>query len=262
MTHIPYHGLQQDGGVAVDYHDVLAEVGASAAHPGGLQSTDIWMNAVELTPSMRVLEVGCGTGRTALELRKRYGCQVTGVDVRATMIKKAQRRSKLMGIEAEWKVASAEHLPFMDESFDLIVTESVNVFVRADRAVREYYRVLKRPGIYVDVEMMVMGPVSEEWKDATRTVYGVVHVPDYAGWKHLFKGAGFESVEVLTTQPVRPQDALDSADDEEIDVSTPGALRDPDVISILTANARWMEMNHRNLGFGIFLCQKTAQALV
>jgi SAM-dependent methyltransferase len=245
----------------VDYHDVLAEVGANAAHPGGTQSTDIWMKAVQLTPAMRVLEVGCGTGRTTLELKKRYGCQVTGVDVRAAMIKKAQRRSKLTGVEAEWKVASAEHLPFMDETFDCVVTESVNVFVRADRALREYYRVLKRPGIYVDVEMMVMGPVSEEWKDATRNVYGVVHVPDHAGWKRLFKGAGFESIEVLTTQPVRPEDALDAEEREEIDVSTPGAFGNPNVISMLTANARWMEMNHRTVGFGIFLCRKTAQAL-
>lgn len=242
----------------MDYHDVLAEVGAGSAHPGGIKSTRRWLDVVNLTPSMSVLEVGCGTGKTAVELIKEFGCNVTGVDIRSSMIKKARRRSQLVGVDANWKVASAEHLPFVDGSFDVVVTESVNVFVRADRALKEYFRVLKPGGFFVDVEMMVTGPVSQAWKDATKLVYGVVHVPDYAGWRRLYLEAGFSPIEVVETRAVRPHEFMDDASQnvDDVDISSPGAFQNPKVLSILNANARWLETHYQSVGFGIFVCHK------
>ncbi|MCL6548806.1 MAG: class I SAM-dependent methyltransferase [Alicyclobacillus sp.] len=243
----------------MDYQDVLAAVGAGGAHPGGMDATYRWLEEISWSPSMRVLEVGCGTGRTLLEIQRRFGCQVTGVDIRREMIRKAKLRAKQTGCPARWVIASAERLPLPDASFDLVFTESVNVFCRAEAALREYYRVLCPGGVYVDVEMLLLSPVSEEWKETVRRLYGAVEVPDLAGWRRLFRGAGFSEVRVLMTRAVRPEDAMtaDQAHPDPVNLATPGAYRDTRVLEVLEANARWMETHHRPLGYGVFMCRKS-----
>ncbi|MCL6442818.1 MAG: class I SAM-dependent methyltransferase [Alicyclobacillus sp.] len=242
----------------MDYHDVLAAIGAGSAHPGGMKSTKLWMDALPWHEGMEVLEVGCGTGRTLLELQRITGCHATGVDIRPTMIQKARKRAKAMRQQVTWKEASAEHLPFHDEQFDVVITESVNVFVRADRAIREYWRVLKNGGRYVDVEMMMLGPVSEEWKQSVKEVYGVQMVPDLAGWRRLYQDAGFSQIQVLGSWPVRPEESLtiDGNYPDPVDLSSPGVYQDARVRVMLKANADWLESHHKSLAYVICVCTK------
>ncbi|GGI95404.1 hypothetical protein GCM10010885_01250 [Alicyclobacillus cellulosilyticus] len=140
----------------MDYHDALAAVGAGAAHPGAMASTALWAERVQPDASWRVLDVGCGTGRTLVYLRERFGCEIVGVDIRPAMIRKARRRAELAQVKGTWRVAPAHRLPFSDASFDLVITESVNVFLdphlELPAALHEVHRVLNPGGFYVSVK--------------------------------------------------------------------------------------------------------------
>ncbi len=246
----------------MEYQDALAILGVGTAHPGGLDSTIMWIKEIPWTNSMSVLDVGCGTGRSLLEIKKQAGCTVCGVDVRSKMIAKAKKRAAQLGVSAQWVVANAEFLPFGDEEFDVVVTESVNVFLQPGKALREYYRVLKRGGLYVDVEMLALAPVSPEWKSSAMQVYGAKIVPDQSEWKRLYRTAGFVHLRVLGTRAVLPEQmmATDQKYPDEVNLADQHAFANKELLHVLSANAEWLENHHKWLGYGVFLMRKAEES--
>lgn len=96
-------------------------------------------------PGERWLDVGTGTGAVAT-LAARAGAEVTGSDIAPALIETAKRLAVDAGLEIEFEVADAEHLPHEDASFD-VVSSSVGVMFAPDHraAARELSRVT-RPG--------------------------------------------------------------------------------------------------------------------
>jgi arsenite methyltransferase len=93
--------------------------------------------------------VGCGVGVTPCYLAKKYNCRVVGVDIHPGMIERSKERAQREGVaeQVEFRVADAQELPFEDEIFDDIITESVTAFPEdKPKAVREYARVTKPGG--------------------------------------------------------------------------------------------------------------------
>ena len=70
----------------------------------------------------RVLEYGCGLGRLTVVLA-RSGARVTAFDLSAASIEATRERLEYNGLvdQVELVVASGEHLPFPDASFDLVI---------------------------------------------------------------------------------------------------------------------------------------------
>lgn len=241
----------------MDYHDALAVLGVGSAHPGGMESTFHWMNAIPIQKDWSVLDIGCGTGRTACQIAKSFGCKTTAIDIRPKMIQMAKKRSILEHIKVDFFTGDAEHLSFSANQFDLVITESVNVFLDSQKAISEYIKVLKPGGIYVDVEMMTLIPVTKEWRESVKKVYGAKYVPDLAGWKKIYQTCGFENIKTLGAKPVRPEDAFKTQQDYpdllQLSTSSPS---DAHIFEILKQNSEWLEQNHRFLGFGIFCCTK------
>jgi len=94
------------------------------------------------------LDVCCGTGDLALELRRRVGPEgrVVGLDFSAPMLELAARKSDVAGAPVEWVEGNALELPFGDAGFDA-ATVGFGVRNVADLAegIREMVRVV-RPG--------------------------------------------------------------------------------------------------------------------
>lgn len=256
---VPYRAVGRERSF-VDYQDVLAEVGASSAHPGGASVTKFWQQVIDWNATMRVLDVGCGTGQTITKLCKTHGVHGAGIDIRPKMIEKATRRARLERLRnVEFTVAPAVSLPYADASFDVVYSESVNVFLdKPLDALREYLRVLRKGGLYVDVEMLVLLPVDDKWRKSVERVYGARHVPDSKRWKKLYYEAGFSKVQVLRTMSVSPIQMMDSDSDgaQDVDLSSDGAFENPEVLKTLQRNSEWMERHSGPLGYGIFLCTK------
>ena len=89
--------------------------------PGDTILTGELFTQAEVTSRDRVLDVGCGRGESVAFIGERYGCPAIGVDRSEEAISQARARFP----QATYLVAEAEHLPFDDSSFDIVVAECV-----------------------------------------------------------------------------------------------------------------------------------------
>ncbi len=69
--------------------------------------------------TVRILDVGCGTGRHSIELTKR-GYNVTGVDLSENQIKRAREKAQEAGVTIDFQIQDARNLSF-DGEFDLAI---------------------------------------------------------------------------------------------------------------------------------------------
>ncbi len=71
-----------------------------------MAEVDFLVSELSLRPGQAVLDVGCGTGRHAVELARR-GYAVTGVDLSEGMLAEAARAAESAGVDVEWVRADA-----------------------------------------------------------------------------------------------------------------------------------------------------------
>jgi len=90
-----------------------------------------------------VLDVATGTGLVAVELARRYGCRVVGLDRSADMLTEASRRN---GLISGLVNARAERLPFADGSFDHVTFTYLLRYVDDPAATLEELARVVRPG--------------------------------------------------------------------------------------------------------------------
>ena len=69
--------------------------------------------------SLKIIDIGCGTGRHSIELVKR-GYQITGIDLSESQLKRAREKAKEQGVEIDFQKRDARDLPFKGE-FDLAI---------------------------------------------------------------------------------------------------------------------------------------------
>ena len=93
---------------------------------------------------MRVLDAGCGEGVLSFMMAEK-GAEVVGVDLSVPNIKNASARAvSHKGLNVSFAVADVEHLPFADNSFDLVVSSHVLEHIPDfDQGMKEIMRVTK-----------------------------------------------------------------------------------------------------------------------
>ncbi|MHC1770014.1 MAG: class I SAM-dependent methyltransferase [Verrucomicrobiia bacterium] len=77
------------------------------------------IEALSLSAGASVLDVGCGTGRHAIELARR-GYRVTGVDISAGMLEQAKKEAQAAGVEVQWRQDNATSF-VLSEQFDAVI---------------------------------------------------------------------------------------------------------------------------------------------
>ena len=106
------------------------------------------VSRIDAASDESVLDVACGTASVALELVRRYGCTVVGVDQSADMLAAGRRRVADAGLDERITLieSRAEKLPFADRSFDaLTFTYLLRYVDDVGATLRELARVV-RPG--------------------------------------------------------------------------------------------------------------------
>lgn len=94
-----------------------------------------------------VLDVGCGDGTLATEFYRKGASFVVGCDPDPHMISKATAQTMAERDAMSYLLGRAEHLPFHDQSFDVVTAITVLCFVeQRSRAMEEMARVLKPGG--------------------------------------------------------------------------------------------------------------------
>jgi SAM-dependent methyltransferase len=80
---------------------------------------DFLIEALELSPGNTILDVGCGTGRHAIELARR-GFVVTGIDLSSGMLEQARAKAEATGAKVTFRQADAAAFT-VDEPFDVAI---------------------------------------------------------------------------------------------------------------------------------------------
>jgi ubiquinone/menaquinone biosynthesis C-methylase UbiE len=180
------------------FFDFAAEVGLTK-HMGGVEATERLVELCHIGEGDHVLDVGCGSGVTAVYLARTYGCRVTGVDILHRMVERAEEMADRAGVThlTEFRVADAQNLPFDDDSFDAVITESVTAFPEDKQvAVNEYARVTK-PGGYVGLNestWLQTPPPPEVVAWASQEVGACVNPLAPEAWTELLENAGLTEV--------------------------------------------------------------------
>lgn len=100
-----------------------------------------------IAPGEAILDVGTGTGVVAITAA-RAGARATGVDLTPALLETAMENASIAGTAGiQWTEGDAEHLPYPDASFDVVLSQFGHIFApRPELAVAEMRRVLKRSG--------------------------------------------------------------------------------------------------------------------
>ena len=93
----------------------------------------------------RLLEIGCGMGTDLLQFA-RGGARCVGIDLTPRSVEITRHRFRLYGADGRFMISDGEHLPFADNSFDVVYSNGVlHHTPDTAGAIREVHRVL-RPG--------------------------------------------------------------------------------------------------------------------
>ncbi len=159
------------------------------------------------TPIARALDVGCGTGQSTTAL-KEIADRIVGIDVSAHMIAKTEA-----GERTEHLVASAESVPFADDSFDLVTVSSAFHWFDRELFLSQARRVLKPRGWLVVYENWFTGRMQKyaEFERWSREVYASRYPipprnPPFSGTAddlgdfRLVGSEGYENVVAMTIE--------------------------------------------------------------
>jgi ubiquinone/menaquinone biosynthesis C-methylase UbiE len=88
------------------------------------------------------LDLGCGVGGNLEMLTQKY-CNVVGLDISVNALKDARRHFKKVNMA----LATAEHLPFSDHTFDFVLaTEVIEHLIAPEEMLSEIHRVVSPKG--------------------------------------------------------------------------------------------------------------------
>jgi SAM-dependent methyltransferase len=105
----------------------------------------VLVEACEVSPGQRVLDVAAGTGNTAIRAAE-AGAEVVASDLTPENFDAGRREAKAHGVELEWAEADAEALPFGDGEFDVVTSSVGAIFAPDHQAVADEMVRVCRPG--------------------------------------------------------------------------------------------------------------------
>jgi ubiquinone/menaquinone biosynthesis C-methylase UbiE len=139
-----------------DYYDREAETYDDFAHlTFKIQNVDeaetraMFVDLLNISPSSRVLEIACGTGKDTLNIAARLGAQggLSLLDISRKMLLKCREKLQSMHSRIDMALGNACALPYPDKSFDAVLSfGGINEFSDIKSALREIVRVTKSGG--------------------------------------------------------------------------------------------------------------------
>jgi ubiquinone/menaquinone biosynthesis C-methylase UbiE len=101
-----------------------------------------------MSGKVRLLDLGCGTGRFSIPIATKLHYQVTGADSSAEMLTKAREKDK--GELVKWDLEDAQSLTYLDKSFDIVfISHLLHHCEDPPAVIRECWRVLSNSGVII-----------------------------------------------------------------------------------------------------------------
>jgi ubiquinone/menaquinone biosynthesis C-methylase UbiE len=125
--------------------------------PGGDAETEQALNLamVDRAAPLKVADIGCGTGASAVLLARLLNAHITAVDFLQDFLDVLIERAESYGVADRIAAlaCSMDKLPFANEDFDIIWSEGAIYNIGFDKGVAEWHRFLKPGGLLVASEI-------------------------------------------------------------------------------------------------------------
>jgi SAM-dependent methyltransferase len=103
------------------------------------------VEACGIGQGMRVLDVAAGTGNASIPAAQK-GASVTASDLTPELLEAGRKRAEAEGVGLEWVEADAEHLPFGDGEYDVVMSSIGAMFAPHHQDVADELVRVCRPG--------------------------------------------------------------------------------------------------------------------
>lgn len=186
--------------------DVSPAVATLSGLPEGFrEARRAMLRKLNLQPTSRVLEAGCGPGTALPDLLELIGPdgQITGIDPTVGLIEVAKQRAQEVGAhQVSYDVGDIREIKFADDSFDAVFCDKILLHVGpVEQAVAEMVRVARSGGRVGAVEWYSQGMTinTSDYVLTRRIMDGSFPVAAYnpsvaLEIEHLMRGAGLREV--------------------------------------------------------------------
>jgi len=162
-----------------------------------IHEVDFLLDELHLPPGSSVLDVGCGTGRHAIELAKR-GYAVTGLDLSSEMLSRAAAAAKAENVHVEWIRSNATQFT-LPERYDAAVCLCEGAF-----------GLLGQRDDTIDQPISILCNISRSLKPQAKAVFTVLNgaamLRRYQN-EDVAQGR-FDPLTLVESSEVRPQEGL------------------------------------------------------
>ena len=124
--------------------------------PGSTETTRSVYSMLQLPEEPTILDVGCATGMSSIELAKLSGGRVIAFDINEVYLDILKERAKKEGVAERIQTSkgSIHHMDFKENTLDVIWAENIVFVLGLERALSEWKRFLKSRG-YLVISILV-----------------------------------------------------------------------------------------------------------
>ena len=160
----------------------------------GTEITDEMLETLKDWHGKTLLEIGVGSGRTALPTLEKIKPRVIGLDISKEMLMLARKKASLLKTYIELVLGDADYLPFEEESFDAIVCMStMHYFSNPKEKLRLLFRLLRQKGVFIYGDLTLHEKDENGFFDKLECTISKVHARYYtpSQIKSLIEASGF-----------------------------------------------------------------------
>ena len=134
-----------------DKYDLMNDIMSLGTHRIWKKNLVSWINPKK---NNKIIDVASGTGDIAklCSENTNNSCEIVCVEPNEKMLQKGKNKLRNFN-NIKWKMSSAEHLPFEDETFDYYtISFGIRNVTNLNKSLNEAYRVLKNGGRFFCLE--------------------------------------------------------------------------------------------------------------
>jgi ubiquinone/menaquinone biosynthesis C-methylase UbiE len=170
--------------------DVYTEIDRDSSRERLLKYT---RKAFKLLPRLdkpRILDAGCGSGLTTIELAKLSNGKVVGIDIDQSLLTELKRKIEREDLSdrVETRKCSMFELDFPDETFNIVWFEVATRMIGFEKALKEWRRLLKPNGfLVIHDEIKTVSNKREEISSLGYKVVNQFFLPKDAWWIEYYR---------------------------------------------------------------------------
>ncbi len=221
----------------------------------------IMAEAANLTPDVRVIDLGCGYGSTARYIASKYGCEVIGQTISNEELKLARERAGTSDarhlLTFEW--GDFHNIEYPDASFDVVWSQEAFLHgADKNKILSECYRVLKPGGTLIFSDILVRRDTPRADRERIYARLSTVDIWDFPDYEEGLKQHGFDVLKAEDhSQYVAPTYGGVVSKVRENRSELIERIGDETVDKTIAALDFWVESaNAGKVGWGIFLAKK------